>query len=138
MEHLYDNAPASRANLGTGERLLSILIGSTLGLYTVNRSRSLGQILVLGGSLYLLFRGSTGQCLIYRQLHVLTRGADVQEPAKPQRATRAADTRAPAAQPEQEAPQRAVPPPHTPDPVDSTLEDSFPASDPPSWTPGQV
>lgn len=95
----------AEANVGTAERIGSALAGAMLIGRALVRP-SFGRILVAFGGAALLQRGLSGNCAVYRALGLDTAAGD--------QATRNAIAA---------------------DPVDSASEDSFPASDPPSWTP---
>ena len=92
-------------NVGDAER-----IGSTIaGLALISRAvakPTLGRLMLAVAGAALLHRGVTGHCSLYKALDLDTMGL-------------------------RQKPRNAV----GDDPVISASEDSFPASDPPSWTP---
>jgi uncharacterized membrane protein len=96
---------AAGGNLGEGERLASTLGGALLLFYGLARRPSLMSAVLAAAGGLLLQRGVTGHCLIYRALGFGTHPA-----AAADRADRE-------------------------DEVARAVEDSFPASDPPSWSP---
>lgn len=59
------------ANVGSNERLLSVLAGSALGLLSFH-AHSLRRLLLLGTGAGLIYRGVSGQCGLYRALGVDT------------------------------------------------------------------
>ena len=96
-------------DLGTGERVGAFIGGMALIARALSRP-SLGRIAAAVGGAVLLQWGITGHCSLYRR-----------------RVERASTRSA-----RRERPLRHIAPD---DPVLSASEDSFPASDPPSWTP---
>ena len=97
---------APALNVGSAERIGSTIAGTVLVLRAVGRP-SLGRVVLALAGAALLQRGLTGHCSLYRAL-----GLDTAAPAR--RRVR-----------------RAI----AEDPVAEASEESFPASDPPSWTP---
>jgi len=92
-------------NVGPAERIGSTVAGTALIFHALARP-SFGRIATVLGGMALLQRGLTGNCAVYRTLGIST--------ARRDDSARQADDR---------------------DRVDAASEDSFPASDPPSWTP---
>jgi hypothetical protein len=76
------------------------------GVALLTRPAARGRILAIAGGAALIARGLTGHCPLYRACGIDTTRSD-----RPRRDTDESD------------------------PVLSASEDSFPASDPPSWTP---
>lgn len=105
-----DRQPAT-INLSSEARIASAIAGAALLLPALKRA-SRGRVALAVAGAALLQRGLTGYCGLYRALGISSaRRADAPEAAKA---------------PEAEC-----------DPVSQTSEDSFPASDPPSWTPAR-
>jgi uncharacterized membrane protein len=94
-----------RMNVGNAERIGSTIAGIALITRAVARP-TLGRIVMAVAGAALLQRGLTGRCAVYQALDIDTMGAR-------RKARNAVGD----------------------DPVTSASEDSFPASDPPSWTP---
>ena len=92
-------------NVGNAERIGSTIAGVALVSRAVAKP-TIGRIVMAVAGAALLQRGLTGHCSLYDALGIDTMGA-------------------------RRRPRNAV----GDDPVISASEDSFPASDPPSWTP---
>jgi uncharacterized membrane protein len=95
-------------NVGSRERWISLLLGTGLILRGMHKPSMMNALLGLAG-VALVHRGVSGHCALYSQL-----GVDTSEQSKGQRIGRRRSIR---------------------EDIDKTSEDSFPASDPPSWTP---
>jgi hypothetical protein len=95
----------SDTNVGTIERIGSTALGALLVGRALLRP-SFGRVVLGLGGAALIQRGLGGYCGLYQRL-----GVNTAEPGHARRRSAAAD------------------------PVDITSDDSFPASDPPSWTP---
>jgi uncharacterized membrane protein len=101
----FSLASSADRNLGSGERVASLAAGAALLFYGLARRPSpLSALLAVAGG-WLLQRGASGDCLVYRALGLGGR----------QGGNHRADR-------------------DWEDHVHRTVEDSFPASDPPSWT----
>lgn len=98
-------------NVGKHERVMSSIAGGGLALLSLMTRNPFAKL--LGGALggFLLFRGATGKCMIYSALGVNT--------AIPLLRHKGMSTYPTASEAR----------------MDDTLDDSFPASDPPSWSP---
>lgn len=59
----------ARTNVGSLERAISLAAGALLGAVAL-RGRAPASALLSGGAAYLLYRGVTGNCLVYRELGV--------------------------------------------------------------------
>jgi hypothetical protein len=106
---LSRSTPAALRNIGDEERVVSGLGGALLLGYALARPSLLSTLFAVGGAL-LLERGLTGSCAIYRALGVSTRSEK-----RPRYGKRGAHSIV--------------------DEIERAAEGSFPASDPPSWTP---
>lgn len=109
----YQGLP--RVNVGDSERWASILTGLVLVVLGVTR-RSIAGLTAAAGGLYLVYRGATGHCAAYQMLGINT--------------LRYGQRRLPADEP----------PPASIQGGDEVVEsswESFPSSDPPSWTMGR-
>ncbi len=129
-----------RSNVGTIERWVSAAAGGALLAYAIRREprwSPLSGALTLGAAT-LLFRGATGFCPVYGPLGLST--ADLDEDwRRPLSRPRGAEEklfRGKWPLPEGARPIRAGRVDH--ELVDEASIESFPASDPPSFTPGRA
>jgi uncharacterized membrane protein len=99
-------------NLDKNERLISLAAGLLMMVYGLVRLPLTAVMALIGGS-YLLYRAIKGHCYIYAQL-----GLDKVKEAPVPHLHRRAERQ------------------HV-DAVDTTLNQSFPTSDPPAWTMGR-
>lgn len=105
--------------IGESERWMSVILGGMLVLSSLRRrDAAAGAVFALGGSA-LIFRGLTGRGGFVSTLSEAARQELGRERAQ---RTGPGDRKAPAGADEM-------------DEVDAASMDSFPASDPPSWTP---
>ena len=99
----------NRHNIGGRERVASALGGAALIGYALARPSFLATLLAAGGAL-MLERGITGECAIYRRLGIGMGN-------RPQARNLDRDSTHPVL-----------------DAIERASDDSFPASDPPSWS----
>lgn len=109
-------AQPATVNISAGERIGSTVAGAAL-IFRAMLRPSAGRVIGAIGGAALVQRGLTGRCLLYEAM-----GIDTSPKARPSDRVnnRGGDTE---------------PRDTHPDPVHAASDDSFPASDPPSWTP---
>jgi hypothetical protein len=106
-------AAAGPSNINSVERLASVLIGGALAVWGLWRAYPGLALLLIGGGL--IYRGISGHSEVYRLLEIDTSRLNIGPRSGEAERVRVADK------------------PLLADPVDDTVDDSFPASDPPAF-----
>ena len=107
---MFDTAARADArNVSDWERVASGLGGAALLGYALARRPSIASALMAAGGVLLLERGLAGHCSVYRALGLSTREEGAQYGKRGERSIA--------------------------DEIERAAQDSFPASDPPSWSP---
>ncbi len=109
-------AQPAAVNISGGEQIGSTLAGAAL-IFRALLHPSAGRVLGAIGGAALVQRGVTGSCQLYKAMGIDT---SLKAPPNDRPNNRGGDTE---------------PRDTHPDPVHAASDDSFPASDPPSWTP---
>ena len=135
----FDSQSDDPAAIGPDERWLSVAAGGCLAGYGLSRLR-LGALAALGAGAYLVYRGATGQCPLRAQFSRQQYAGGHQVPSpqgvptegpwereESQAAAHATAASASAAPVEQRSLDEV-------DSADEAMMESFPASDPPSYT----
>lgn len=72
-------ASTRTVNVGRGERWISVLMGSALAVYGLDRRDTRGALAALAGAV-LVHRGATAHCPVYSALDISTADADAEHP----------------------------------------------------------